>query len=49
MSDNSEAIAMARYVVNAVDAKSGRIICCIKIFYQLVVNDRVATLASSPS
>jgi hypothetical protein len=38
--DNPEATAMARHVVNAIDAESARIICCMKILYHLVVNDR---------
>jgi hypothetical protein len=38
--DNFGAIAMARHVVNAIEAESARIICCMKMLYHLVVNDR---------
>lgn len=38
--DNHEATAIARHVINVIDVESAIIICCMKILYRLVVNDR---------
>ena len=40
MRDNIEASAIARHVVNVIDAESDRIVCYMKILYHLVINDR---------
>ena len=38
--DNVEATSMARHVINVIDVESAIIVCCMKILYRLVVNDR---------
>ena len=40
MRDNLKATTMARHVLDVIDAKNAIIICCMKIMYHLVVNDR---------
>ena len=40
VANNLETLRMARVVANAIDAKSARILACIKILNHLVIHDR---------